>query len=292
MTSIHNLRSLRPKGTVIGIDLGTTYSCVGVYRKGKFEIIADDQGNRITPSWVAFTDNERLIGEAAKNQSILNPERTIFDVNRLIGRNPEEMSAMVLVKMKEMAESYLGENITHAVITVPAYFNEEQEKATRDAAKIAGIEVARVLYEPVAAGIAYGLHEFQGVKNVVVLGLRGTAFDVSVLLVDDRVLDVIAWSGLEEWISVESLNKTIERVLEDAKLKKSEIEEMIIVGGRSSINVSELFNGIELAMKLGVNKEEAVAHGAAIQAHILSYHSSSPDQEDILFYADIFALHE
>ncbi|KAH7846828.1 hypothetical protein Vadar_018638 [Vaccinium darrowii] len=181
-------------GTVIGIDLGTTYSCVGVYRNGHVEIIANDQGNRITPSWVAFTDTERLIGEAAKNQAALNAERTIFDVKRLIGRkfddpevqrdmkllpykivnkdgkpyiqvkikdgeikvfSPEEISAMILGKMKETAESYLGKKIKDAVVTVPAYFNDAQRQATKDAGTIAGLNVVRIINEPTAAALAY-----------------------------------------------------------------------------------------------------------------------------------------
>ena len=183
-------------GTVIGIDLGTTYSCVGVQRQGRVEIIANDQGNRITPSYVAFSkDDERLIGDAAKNQAAQNPENTIFDAKRLIGRKwgeadvkkdikhlpfklvekkgkpaiqvtvhgkekvftPEEISAMVLQKMKDTAESYLGHKVTHAVVTVPAYFNDAQRTATKDAGTIAGLEVLRIVNEPTAAAIAYGL---------------------------------------------------------------------------------------------------------------------------------------
>ncbi|KAJ3122548.1 ATPase with role in protein import into the ER, partial [Physocladia obscura] len=183
-------------GPIIGIDLGTTYSCVGVYKNGRVEIIANDQGHRITPSYVAFTDTERLIGDAAKNQASSNPTNTIFDIKRLVGRRfdepevrndlkhfpfkvlakngkpilqvkvkgenkrftPEEISAMVLGKMKETAESYLGQNVTHAVITVPAYFNDAQRQATKDAGTIAGLTVARIINEPTAAAIAYGLN--------------------------------------------------------------------------------------------------------------------------------------
>merc|ERR1719487_731664 len=182
-------------GTVIGIDLGTTYSCVGVFKNGRVEIIANDQGNRITPSYVAFTDSERLIGDAAKNQATSNPTRTVYDVKRLIGRDfkdstvqkdmklvsygvvnkdgkpyvsvevdgknkvlsPEEVSAMVLTKMKQTAEAFLGQEIKNAVVTVPAYFNDAQRQATKDAGVIAGLNVARIINEPTAAAIAYGL---------------------------------------------------------------------------------------------------------------------------------------
>ncbi|XP_011088129.1 luminal-binding protein 5-like [Sesamum indicum] len=219
--------------TVIGIDLGTTYSCVGVYRHGKLDIIANDQGNRITPSWVAFTDTERLIGEAAKNQATLNPERTIFDVKRLIGRkfddpevqrdmkmlpykvvvkdgkpyiqvkikdgevkvfSPEEVSAMILQKMKETAEAYLGKKIKRAVITVPAYFNDAQRQATKDAGTIAGLHVERIINEPTAAAIAYGLDN-EGERTVLVFDLGGGTFDVSVLSIDNGVFEVLATSG-------------------------------------------------------------------------------------------------
>merc|ERR1719356_1687505 len=171
-------------GTVIGIDLGTTYSCVGVYKNGRVEIIANDQGNRITPSYVAFTDKERLTGDSAKNQATSNPLRTVYDVKRLIGRNfgdrsvqkgktyvsvemkegekakvfsPEEISAMILTKMKETAEAFLGKTVKNAVVTVPAYFNDAQRQATKDAGVIAGLNVARIINEPTAAAIAYGL---------------------------------------------------------------------------------------------------------------------------------------
>jgi molecular chaperone DnaK (HSP70) len=197
-------------GTVIGIDLGTTYSCVGVYKNGRVEIIPNDQGNRITPSYVAFTEEgERLIGDAAKNQLTSNPENTVFDAKRLIGRawndktvqedkkffpfqlkekngkphialkvggaeklfSAEEISAMVLVKMKEIAEAYLGKKVTHAVVTVPAYFNDAQRQATKDAGTIAGLVVMRIINEPTAAAIAYGLEKKDGEKNIVVFDL-------------------------------------------------------------------------------------------------------------------------
>nr|AFN08642.1 glucose-regulated protein 78 [Oxya chinensis] len=221
-------------GTVIGIDLGTTYSCVGVYKNGRVEIIANDQGNRITPSYVAFTpDGERLIGDAAKNQLTTNPENTVFDAKRLIGRDwsdpavqhdikffpfrvkeknskpyiqvataqgekefaPEEISAMVLGKMKETAEAYLGKKVTHAVVTVPAYFNDAQRQATKDAGTIAGLVVMRIINEPTAAAIAYGLDKKEGEKNVLVFDLGGGTFDVSLLTIDNGVFEVIATNG-------------------------------------------------------------------------------------------------
>ncbi|GLG97714.1 Heat shock 70 kDa protein cognate 3 [Gryllus bimaculatus] len=221
-------------GTVIGIDLGTTYSCVGVYKNGRVEIIANDQGNRITPSYVAFTpDGERLIGDAAKNQLTANPENTIFDAKRLIGREwldttvqhdvkffpfkvkeknskphievatgqgdklfaPEEISAMVLGKMKETAEAYLGKKVTHAVVTVPAYFNDAQRQATKDAGTIAGLVVMRIINEPTAAAIAYGLDKKEGEKNVLVFDLGGGTFDVSLLTIDNGVFEVVSTNG-------------------------------------------------------------------------------------------------
>ncbi|XP_033228576.1 endoplasmic reticulum chaperone BiP isoform X1 [Belonocnema kinseyi] len=221
-------------GTVIGIDLGTTYSCVGVYKNGRVEIIANDQGNRITPSYVAFTaDGERLIGDAAKNQLTTNPENTVFDAKRLIGREwsdstvqhdvkflpfkvieknskphikvqtqqgekvfaPEEISAMVLQKMKETAEAYLGKKVTNAVVTVPAYFNDAQRQATKDAGTIAGLNVMRIINEPTAAAIAYGLDKKDGEKNVLVFDLGGGTFDVSLLTIDNGVFEVVATNG-------------------------------------------------------------------------------------------------
>lgn len=221
-------------GTVIGIDLGTTYSCVGVYKDGRVEIIANDQGNRITPSYVAFTeDNERLIGDAAKNQLTSNPKNTVFDAKRLIGRTwsekavqndikffpfsvienrgkpniqatvsgktekftPEEISAMILTKMKETAEAYLGTKVTHAVVTVPAYFNDAQRASTKDAGTIAGLNVMRIINEPTAAAIAYGLDKDEGEKNILVFDLGGGTFDVSLLTIDGGVFEVISTNG-------------------------------------------------------------------------------------------------
>jgi len=222
-------------GTVIGIDLGTTYSCVGVFKNGRVEIIANDQGNRITPSYVAFTEEEgeRLIGDAAKNQLTTNPENTIFDAKRLIGRDwtdktvqsdikffpfkvinkndkphmqvstkqgekvfaAEEVSSMVLTKMKEVAEAYLGKGVTHAVVTVPAYFNDAQRQATKDAGTIAGLTVMRIINEPTAAAIAYGMDKKEGEKNVLVFDLGGGTFDVSLLTIDNGVFEVVSTNG-------------------------------------------------------------------------------------------------
>ncbi|KAK9136919.1 hypothetical protein Sjap_007513 [Stephania japonica] len=385
------------KGTVIGIDLGTTYSCVGVYRNGHVEIIANDQGNRITPSWVAFTDSERLIGEAAKNQAAMNPERTIFDVKRLIGRkfddkevqrdlkylpykivnkdgkpyiqvkikdgevkvfSPEEISAMILAKMKETAEAYLGKKIKDAVVTVPAYFNDAQRQATKDAGVIAGLNVARIINEPTAAAIAYGLDK-KGEKNILVYDLGGGTFDVSILTIDDGVFEVLATSGdthlggedfdqrvmdyfiklikkkhnkdiskdnkalgklrrecerakralssqhqvrveIEslfdgidfsepltrarfEELNIDLFKKTmgpVKKALDDAGLKKTDIHEIVLVGGSTRIPkvqqlLKDMFDGKE--PNKGVNPDEAVAYGAAVQGGILS----GEDGEDI-----------
>ena len=221
--------------SVIGIDLGTTYSCVGIWQNGRVEIIANDQGNRTTPSYVAFTDAERLIGDAAKNQTAMNPEHTVFDAKRLIGRKfadkcvqddvkhwpfkvveqdggkpfiqvaykgeqktfrPEEISSMVLLKMKEIADSYLNTNVTKAVITVPAYFNDAQRQATKDAGVIAGLDVLRIINEPTAAAIAYGLDNVKSKEQtVLIFDLGGGTFDVSLLTIDDGIFEVKATSG-------------------------------------------------------------------------------------------------
>jgi len=378
-------------GTVIGIDLGTTYSCVGVVKNGRVEIIANDQGNRITPSYVAFTsEGERLIGDAAKNQLTSNPENTIFDAKRLIGREfkdssvqgdmkywpfkvidknnkphikvlsgteeklfaPEEVSAMVLGKMKEIAEAYLGKKVTHAVVTVPAYFNDAQRQATKDAGTISGMTVMRIINEPTAAAIAYGLDKKEGEKNILVFDLGGGTFDVSLLTIDNGVFEVVATNGdthlggedfdnrvMEHFIKLfkkktgkdirkdnravqklrrevekakrtlstqfdtrieiesffdgedfsetftrarfEELNidlfrntlKPVQKVLEDAGLKKTDIDEIVLVGGSTRIPkvqqlVKEFFDGKEPSK--GINPDEAVAYGAAVQGGVLS----------------------
>jgi L1 cell adhesion molecule like protein len=227
--------STAKNGPAIGIDLGTTYSCVGVFQHGKVEIIANDQGNRTTPSHVAFTDTERLIGDSAKQQAAMNPQGTIFDAKRLIGRRfddhvvqsdmkhwsfkvvngggkpkiqapykgetkvftPEEISSMVLTKMKETAEAYLGARVKDAVITVPAYFNDAQRQATKDAGRIAGLNVLRIINEPTAAALAYGLDKnLKGEKNVLIFDLGGGTFDVSVLTIDEgSIFEVRSTAG-------------------------------------------------------------------------------------------------
>jgi L1 cell adhesion molecule like protein len=218
------------EGESIGIDLGTTYSCVGIWQNDRVEIIANDQGNRTTPSYVAFNDKERLIGDAAKNQVSTNPTNTIFDAKRLLGRKvsdevvksdmkhwpfiveadsddkprikvtykeelksftPEEISSMVLIKMKEIAEAYIGKDVKNAVITVPAYFNDAQRQATKDAGAIAGMNVLRIINEPTAAAIAYGLDKKEeDEKNVLIFDLGGGTFDVSLLTIEEGIFEV------------------------------------------------------------------------------------------------------
>ncbi|KAL9935236.1 hypothetical protein V8E36_005584 [Tilletia maclaganii] len=219
----------------VGIDLGTTYSCVAVWQNDRVEVIANDQGNRTTPSYVAFTDSERLIGDAAKNQTAMNPHNTVFDAKRLIGRKfsdnevqsdmkhwpfkviekdggkpviqveykgetkdftPEEISSMVLLKMRETAEAYLGGTVKDAVVTVPAYFNDSQRQATKDAGTIAGLNVMRIINEPTAAAIAYGLDKKgEGEKNVLIFDLGGGTFDVSLLTIEEGIFEVKATAG-------------------------------------------------------------------------------------------------
>jgi len=390
-------------GPVIGIDLGTTYSCVGIFKNGRVEIIPNELGNRITPSQVAFTDDEKLVGESAKNQASQNPERTVYVVKRLVGRNfkdkevqkdmkylaykivdkqgkpyisvttaagkkvfsPEEISAMILVKMKEVAENYLGKTVKHAVVTVPAYFNDAQRQATKDAGVIAGLDVLRIINEPTAAAIAYGMDKKSGEKNVIVFDLGGGTFDVSLLTIDNGVFEVIATSGdthlggedfdqrlTEHFVKVfkkknngldikkdpRALNKlkqevekakrdlssvpqvkiTIEgivdgvdfsesitrarfeelcndlfkktlkpvgQVLEDSGMKKSEIDEVVLVGGSTRIPkvqqlIKDFFNGKE--PNRGINPDEAVAYGAAVQGGILGGEQSEATKDILL----------
>lgn len=388
--------------TAIGIDLGTTYSCVGVFQNGKVEIIANDQGNRCTPSFVSFTDMERLIGDSAKNQSALNPLNTVFDAKRLIGRNfndstvqqdikhfpfkvvnkdnkphisveykgenkvfsPEEISAMVLTKMKTIAESYLGTTVKDAVVTVPAYFNDAQRQSTKDAGTIAGLNVLRIINEPTAAAIAYGLDKKLSDKNVLIFDCGGGTFDVSILSIDDGIFEVRSTAGdthlggedfdnilvnhfakefnrkynkdvfsnqravsrlrtacerakrtlsssAQASIEIDSLidghdfytNITrsrfeelcsnlfkstltpVEKALQDAKLSKNDISEIVLVGGSTRIPkiqkmLSDYFNGKEL--NKSINPDEAVAYGAAVQAAILSGHKDDKIQDLLL----------
>jgi len=390
------------KAPAIGIDLGTTYSCVGIFQHGKVEIIANDQGNRTTPSYVAFTDSERLIGDAAKNQVAMNPNNTVFDAKRLIGRKfddqtvqadmkhwpfkvineggkpkiqveyknetktftPEEISSMVLTKMREIAEAYLGKKISEAVITVPAYFNDSQRQATKDAGVIAGLNVLRIINEPTAAAIAYGLDKkVTGERNILIFDLGGGTFDVSVLKIEEGIFEVKSTAGdthlggedfdnrmvthfVQEFkrknnkdlsqnkrglrrlrtacerakrtlssssqasIEIDSLHEGIdfystitrarfeelnadlfrstlepvEKALRDAKMDKSHIHEIVLVGGSTRIPkvqklLQDFFNGKEL--NKSINPDEAVAYGAAVQAAILTG-DKSEEVKDVL----------
>jgi len=390
-------------GPAIGIDLGTTYSCVGIYRDDRIEIIANDQGNRTTPSFVAFTDTERLIGDSAKNQVAMNPTNTVFDAKRLIGRKfadaevqadmkhfpfkviekggkpviqvefkgeektftPEEISSMVLTKMRETAESYLGGTVNNAVVTVPAYFNDSQRQATKDAGLIAGLNVLRIINEPTAAAIAYGLDKkAEGERNVLIFDLGGGTFDVSLLTIEEGIFEVKSTAGdthlggedfdnrlvnhfvnefkrkhkkdlssnaralrrlrtacerakrtlsssAQTSIEIDSLYEgvdfytsitrarfeelcqdlfrstmePVERVLRDAKIDKSSVHEIVLVGGSTRIPriqklVSDFFNGKE--PNKSINPDEAVAYGAAVQAAILSGDTSSKSTSEIL----------
>jgi len=251
----------KTKGPAIGIDLGTTYSCVGVFQHGRVDIIANDQGNRTTPSYVGFNDSERLIGDSAKNQVSLNPENTVFDAKRLIGRKyqdetvqddmrhwpfevidddtkpkikvqykgeekifaPEEISSMILTKMKETAEDFLGQYVTDAVITVPAYFNDAQRQATKDAGAIAGLNVFRILNEPTAAAIAYGL-DVKNVlkdknKNILIFDLGGGTFDVSIMTLEDGVFQVKATSGDTHLGGEDFDNRMVDHFIKEFKRK-------------------------------------------------------------------------
>merc|ERR1712022_49089 len=386
----------------VGIDLGTTYSCVGIWQNDRVEIIANDQGNRTTPSYVAFTDTERLIGDAAKNQCAMNPMNTVFDAKRLIGRKfddpvvqsdckhwpfkvvsdsntpkiqgdykgetktfaPEEISSMVLIKMKEIAEAYVGKDVKNAVVTVPAYFNDSQRQATKDAGSIAGLNVLRIINEPTAAAIAYGLDKKGSEKNVLIFDLGGGTFDVSLLTIEEGIFEVKATAGgthlggedfdnrMVEYFSTEFKRKNrkdlsdnqralrrlrtacerakrtlssstqahieidslfegvdfnsvitrarfedlnmdyfrkcmepVEKVLRDSKLSKSQVHEIVLVGGSTRIPkvqdmLSEFFNGKEL--NKSINPDEAVAYGATVQAAILSGADKSEKLQDLL----------
>merc|ERR1712004_210737 len=248
------------KNVAIGIDLGTTYSCVGVFEHGKVEVLANDQGNRTTPSYVAFTDTERLIGDAAKNQVAMNPVNTVFDAKRLIGRKfedetvqrdmklwpfkvvkdssgkpklevefkcetknftPEEISSMVLTKMKETAEAHLGHTVRDAVVTVPAYFNDAQRQATKDAGVIAGLNVLRIINEPTAAAIAYGLDKKKsdGEKNILIFDLGGGTFDVSILTIEDGIFEVKSTAGDTHLGGEDFDNRLVNHFIQEFKRK-------------------------------------------------------------------------
>jgi L1 cell adhesion molecule like protein len=391
------------EGASVGIDLGTTYSCVGVWQNDRVEIIANDQGNRTTPSYVAFNDTERLIGDAAKNQVAMNATNTVFDAKRLIGRKftdsavqddakhwpfklkagandkpvicvqfkgedkefaAEEISSMVLIKMKEIAEAYLSREVKNAVITVPAYFNDAQRQATKDAGTISGLNVLRIINEPTAAAIAYGLDKMGAEKNVLIFDLGGGTFDVSLLSIEEGIFEVKATHGdthlggedfdnsmvdyfLQEFkkktkkdignhqralrrlrtacerakrtlssstqahIEIDGLFEGIdfnsiitrarfedlcmhffrkcmdpvEKCLKDSKLSKSQVHEIVLVGGSTRIPkvqelLSEFFNGKEL--NRSINPDEAVAYGATVQAAILSGADQSEKLSELL----------
>merc|ERR1712118_96169 len=245
----------------VGIDLGTTYSCVGIWQNDRVEIIANDQGNRTTWAYVAFTDTERLIGDAAKNAAAMNPRNTVFDAKRLIGRKfddstvqgdmkhwpfgvgkgpgnkpiiqvefngeaksfaPEEISAMVLTKMKDTAETYIGNSVSKAVITVPAYFNDSQRQATKDAGIISGMEVMRIINEPTAAAIAYGLDrkdQSKGERNVLIFDLGGGTFDVSLLTIEEGIFEVKATAGDTHLGGEDFDNRTVNHFVQEFKRK-------------------------------------------------------------------------
>lgn len=249
--------------TVIGIDLGTTYSCVGIYQNSRVEIIANDQGNRTTASYVGFSDNERLIGDSAKNAATQNPTNTVYDAKRLIGRTfddpslqddmkslsynvvndsnkpkvqvqymnetkqftPEEISAMILTKLKEIAEAYLGETVKEAVITVPAYFNDAQRQATKDAGVIAGLNVLRIINEPTAAAIAYGLDKNSTEQNILIVDCGGGTHDVSLLTIDDGLFEVKATAG-DTHLGGSDFDNIIVKHLSDEFKRKHKIDLM------------------------------------------------------------------
>ncbi|KAJ7905418.1 heat shock protein 70 family [Mycena olivaceomarginata] len=291
----------------IGIDLGTTYSCVGVWQNDRVEIIANDQGNRTTPSYVSFSDNERLIGDAAKNQVAMNPVNTVFDAKRLIGRkfddaevqadmkhfpftvfskagkpyirveyrgeqkefSPEEISSMVLLKMKETAESYLGGTCNNAVVTVPAYFNDSQRQATKDAGTISGMNVLRIINEPTAAAIAYGLDKkVTGERNVLIFDLGGGTFDVSLLTIEEGIFEVKATAGDTHLGGEDFDNRLVNHFAQEFKRKNKKdlssnlralrrlrtacerAKRTLSSAAQTSIEIDSLFEGIDFYTSL------------------------------------------
>ncbi|TKS80851.1 Heat shock cognate 71 kDa protein Heat shock 70 kDa protein 8 [Collichthys lucidus] len=257
------------KGPAVGIDLGTTYSCVGVFQHGKVEIIANDQGNRTTPSYVAFTDTERLIGDAAKNQRLIGrrfddsvvqsdmkhwPFTVINDASRpkvkveYKGETktfyPEEISSMVLIKMKEIAEAYLGKTVTNAVVTVPAYFNDSQRQATKDAGTISGLNVLRIINEPTAAAIAYGLDKKVGSeRNVLIFDLGGGTFDVSILTIEDGIFEVKSTAGDTHLGGEDFDNRMVNHFISEFKRKfKKDISDN---KRAASIEIDSLYEGVD-----------------------------------------------
>merc|ERR1711998_39 len=260
----------------IGIDLGTTYSCVGIWQHDRVEIIANDQGNRTTPSYVAFTDTERLIGDSAKNQVAMNPTNSVFDAKRLIGRkfndpvvqseektfSPEEISSMVLTKMKETGEAFTGKTIKDVVVTVPAYFNDSQRQATKDAGTIAGLNVMRIINEPTAAAIAYGLDKkATGERNVLIFDLGGGTFDVSLLTIDDGIFEVKATAGDTHLGGEDFDNRMVNHFVQEFKRKKDftsnaramrrlrtaceRAKRNLSSSANASIEIGSLFEGID-----------------------------------------------
>ncbi|KAK2414299.1 heat shock cognate 70 kDa protein [Trifolium repens] len=281
------------EGRAVGIDLGTTYSCVGVWQEqhSRVEIIHNDQGNRTTPSFVAFTDDQRLIGDAAKNQTYANPENTVFDAKRLIGRKfsdpigqekqfcAEEISSMVLTKMREVAETYLQSPVQNAVVTVPAYFNDSQRKATVDAGAIAGLNVIRILNEPTAAAIAYGLDkrgDFDGKRNIFVFDLGGGTFDVSILTIKGDVFEVKATAGNTHLGGEDFDNRMVNYFVEEFK-KKNKVDitgnaralrrlriacerakRILSFAFVTTVDVDSLFNGIDFFSSITRAKFEEI----------------------------------